>query len=250
MKKYSLLTVLLIIIINANGIAAQTDKMGIKDSPYLHPYSFNHHSPSGIRWDKLGINTGYIGGSSVLFMGVIYAFPVNISNWYDRTISLKNYWKHIQIKPAVDKDDWVINGLGHGLLGAYYYSSARSAGLSAWGSLLYTTFISTFAWEYGIEAIMEIPSLQDLILTPTVGAVLGEGFYAAKRSIVRNNYRVGSSRFFGCLFAFILDPLGELTDYATKEHFIFYNKVVPRAKKKVNMSLQMTSGGLYFSMNF
>jgi hypothetical protein len=225
----------------------------MKNSPYFHPYSFNRHSPSRIRWDKLGINTGWIGAFSLAFMGIIYAFPVNISNWYDRSISLKNYWEHVSTTPVVDRDGWLINGLGHGALGAFYYSSARDAGVNAWGSLMYTAFISTFAWEYGIEAIMEIPSVQDLIFTPAFGAVMGEGFYCLKRTIVHNNYYVGSSRFFGCFFAFILDPLGELTNYASKEHFIFHSKTAPlsqKVEKRLSTSMQLTHKGLHLEMKF
>jgi hypothetical protein len=72
--------------------------------------------------------------------------------------------------------------------------------------------MSTLFWEYGIEAFAEVPSTQDLILTPTLGSVFGEVFFVAKKSIIRNNKKVLSSRLLGTTSLFLLDPINTIVD--------------------------------------
>ncbi|MFZ2890098.1 DUF3943 domain-containing protein, partial [Sulfuricurvum sp.] len=52
---------------------------------------------------------------------------------------------------------------------------ARNDGLSIGESAAFSTLMSTFFWEYGYEAFAEVPSIQDLIFTPLVGSLFGEG---------------------------------------------------------------------------
>ena len=70
--------------------------------------------------------------------------------------------------------------------------------------------ISTLFWEYGIEAFNEIPSIQDLIITPLAGAVIGEAFYVLKRSIVAGGYTLFGSKFLGNVVAYLIDPVNEV----------------------------------------
>ena len=63
--------------------------------------------------------------------------------------------------------------------------------------MLYSTLVSNVGWEYGIEAFMERPSIQDMIITPVVGSLIGEGFYRAKRRLVDNDYCLFGSRVLG-----------------------------------------------------
>lgn len=90
---------------------------------------------------------------------------------------------------------------------------ARSQGLNVLGSLVYVTFISTCFWEYGIECINEVPSIQDLIITPLAGAVVGEAFYRAKRHIVANDYRLLGSPVLGNIVAVLIDPVNEVLGF-------------------------------------
>ena len=98
----------------------------------------------------------------------------------------------------------------HPYAGAVYYMGARSLGFNRLGSFLYCTAISTIFWEYGIEAFMEKPSIQDLILTPLSGILLGEVFYKLKRRIVSDGYRLWGSRVWGNIVAFLIDPVNEV----------------------------------------
>jgi hypothetical protein len=79
-----------------------------------------------------------------------------------------------------------------------------------WQSLLYCTCVSTIGWEFGIEAFMERPSIQDLFITPLVGSAIGEGFYCIKRYLVGHGYRLLGSPIIGNVVAFICDPINEV----------------------------------------
>jgi hypothetical protein len=89
---------------------------------------------------------------------------------------------------------------------------ARSRGANAPYSFLYSFVLSTFFWEYGVEAFAEVPSKQDLIITPVVGSILGEGFYLAKRNIVSNDYELLNSKFFGHFVLYLIDPITEVAN--------------------------------------
>ena len=56
---------------------------------------------------------------------------------------------------------------------------------------------------------MEVPSVQDLIITPVAGAVLGECFYKWKRKIVADGYEILGSHALGYVVAFVIDPVNE-----------------------------------------
>ncbi len=105
---------------------------------------------------------------------------------------------------------------------------ARSAGTGAGYSFLYSVALSTFFWEYGVEAFAERPSIQDLFVTPIVGSILGEGFYVAKRHIKENNNELWGSKIMGKTAMCLMDPITEFTDW------LFSSS----PEKKENMSFQ------------
>jgi hypothetical protein len=72
--------------------------------------------------------------------------------------------------------------------------------------------MSTFFWEYGIESYAEIPSIQDLIVTPILGSVVGEAFFYTKKSIVKHNKKVLNSKFLGITSLLIIDPFNTILD--------------------------------------
>ena len=74
----------------------------------------------------------------------------------------------------------------------------------------FSPIISNIGWEYGIEAFMERPSYQDLMITPLVGSSIGELFYRLKRNIVNNGYRLWGSSVAGNIVAFLIDPVNEV----------------------------------------
>lgn len=88
--------------------------------------------------------------------------------------------------------------------------AARSCGFNAWQSLLYCTLVSNVGWEFGIEAFMERPSMQDLFITPLVGSAIGECFYKLKRQIVSEGYTLAGSLVLGNIVVFLIDPVNEV----------------------------------------
>ena len=196
---------------------------------YDRPYSLTEN-----KVDKTLLleNTGGLVGLSVLTMGALYLAPSSFTNWDDddRKHPLSKWWDNVSRAPVWDKDDFFLNYVTHPYAGAVYYMGARSAGANAGYSFLYSFALSTFFWECGIEALAERPSIQDLIVTPVFGSLLGEGFYQAKRHIVDNNRELLGSRALGQTTIFLMDPLTEISE------FIFADK--PKEKQKFSFSSQ------------
>lgn len=188
---------------------------------YDQPYSLWENNPDK---KKLIRNTLSVFGFSFVAAGILYAMPESVSNWDKESMSVSSVfsdWKrNVTRGPVVDKDDWFLNYVTHPYSGALYYMGARSAGCNAAYSFVYSVLLSTFFWEYSIESVAEVPSVQDLIVTPIFGSLLGEVFYLAKREIVKNNYYLLNSRIIGITAAILMDPLNEIIDLCVGKHRI------------------------------
>lgn len=185
---------------------------GSRVSIYDMPYSLSGRS---YNWPRLWINTGVLLGAFGGTLLVLECLPEDATSWNRaelRNVPLGRRWHDHVIKegPEWDHDKFVFNYVLHPYAGAVYYMSARSCGFNAWQSLLYCSLISNVGWEYGIEAFMERPSYQDLIITPLVGSLIGEGFYKAKRYLVEHDYRLFGSPVLGNIVAFLVDPVNEV----------------------------------------
>ncbi|NDV97049.1 DUF3943 domain-containing protein [Dysgonomonas sp. 521] len=178
---------------------------------YDLPYSMTANYPN---YKRLALNSGVLYGAGFLALGVLYALPENATAWNKsetiHTPPFKRWWRNVKKGPVVDKDNFIFNYVLHPYGGAAYYMGARSQGFNILYSALYATGVSTIFWEYGIEAFMEIPSLQDLIITPIAGTLMGEGFYILKRHIVANDYRLFGSPVLGNIVAYLIDPVNEV----------------------------------------
>lgn len=143
-------------------------------------------------------------------MAFMYTLPENVTKWGpDSEIK---WHENVSRRPVIDKDDPLINYVGHPLSGAFYYTVARNLGYSKWQSFGYTVVMSTFFWEYGFEAMAERPSIQDLIITPTLGSLLGEVFFDREQKIIANGGRVNGSRTLGKIALFLLNPIGRFSE--------------------------------------
>ena len=131
-------------------------------------------------------------------MLILEALPEDATAWNkaanNRVPLFKRYVNHLKAGPVWDGDKFIFNYILHPYAGAAYYMSARSCGFNCFGSFMYSFCISTFFWEYGFEAFNEIPSVQDLVITPVVGSVMGECFYKLKRHIVSVGYFRGDQK--------------------------------------------------------
>lgn len=185
-------------------------------SPERSPYEVTLWNPQqGEDSDALWSQTWLMAGLGVGVAGFIALLPEEISNWErddDDDGLLKQWWDNVSDGPVWDNDVWYINYVGHPYFGGVYYQVARKAGYNQWNSFVYSTLMSTFYWEYGLEAFAETPSIQDLFITPIGGWIYGEWAYHKEQEIVANGGIVWGSKGWGNTMLFLLDPVGVIGD--------------------------------------
>lgn len=193
------------------GDLPESDVKITPTSIYALPYSRTLSVPD---WKRLWINTSVLGGAFVGTLLVLECLPEDATTWNRAELQkvplFKRWYEHvIKDGPEWDHDNPLFNYVLHPYAGAAYFMAARSCGFNFYQSLLYSSLVSTVGWEFGIEAFMERPSIQDLFITPLAGSIIGEGFYRLKRDIVENGYELFGSKFLGGLACFLLDPVNE-----------------------------------------
>ena len=198
-------------------------------------------------------------------VGVIALLPGNISNW-DKEQSIVNKWPENVVEgPVWDRDKTFLNLIGHPYFGGAYYQVARKSGYRQWDSFLYSTLMSTFYWEYGIESFAEAPSIQDLIITPVLGWVYGEWAFTTEMDIRANNDEVFGSSILGATALILLDPVDSLsvginnlfgkeiikagTGYVAVKNAAIASNGETENQIQFNIYLQLGDGGNYRSNN-
>lgn len=188
----------------------------LSGNPYPYP-------PAKRDFKKLGLNTSLFVATSVVCFGVLFMLPESVTQWDKQKMldeGITDKWKeNVAAGPVWDNDNFFFNYITHPYAGAVYYMTARSSGFKWYESFGYSAIMSTFFWEYGVEAFAEIPSWQDIIITPTVGLAFGEGFYYAKKSILKHDKRILKSKALGVTTLFLMDPFNTILDgagYKTK----------------------------------
>ena len=179
---------------------------------YDNPYQVSlFNSSNGEDSERLLSQTYSIFGLGVGVIGVLAMMPTEITNWETDDIELGKKWvDNVTAGPVWDRDDIVLNYLMHPYFGGVYYQSARKSGYRQWDAFIYSTVMSTFFWEYGIEAFAETPSLQDLVVTPVLGWAYGEWAYTTEQDIWADGGTVLGSEYLGNTALFFLDPVDSL----------------------------------------
>jgi hypothetical protein len=129
--------------------------------------------------DRAGLrrDTSFLLSYQVGTVVVLYMLPESVTNWTEEQrsdFSLNSWWQNVR-SPQWDSDDFYLNYVLHPYWGAAYYVRARERGFDERYSLWYA-FAMSSAFEFGVEALFEEPSIQDVIVTPVAGAILGEYF--------------------------------------------------------------------------
>ncbi|MGB5384648.1 MAG: DUF3943 domain-containing protein [Lutimonas sp.] len=183
---------------------------------------------------RLLYNTGVFIGGAVVTFGVLWVLPESVTNWDKdqmRKDGIFSRWReNVTAGPVWDNDDFFFNWIAHPWAGAVYYMASRGSGFNPWESFAYSTIMSTIFWEFGVEAFAEVPSWQDILITPTVGSVFGEVFFHWKGKIVRNDRRVLNSRFLGGTCLVVMDPFNEFLDAVgvkTKHNVQTFSAIMP-----------------------
>lgn len=174
------------------------------------PYRVSLFDPqSGEDKERLWSQTKLIVGLGFGVAGAISLLPEEISGWEGDGDSnlFGKWWDNVSEGPVWDKDDWWINYVGHPYFGGVYYQVARKSGYRQWDSFVYAALMSTFYWEYGLEAFAEVPSIQDLIVTPVVGSFYGEWAFQQEKRIRQRGGTVMGSKGLGSVSLFFLDPV-------------------------------------------
>mgnify|MGYP002868769618 CR=1 FL=1 len=145
-------------------------------------------------------NAGKFGKASANALGfnitmgtLLFLTPESFTNWEKekklRIESILNqYGESYSKPPVIDEDEWPTNYVGHPYQGSFYYNSLRSQDVSFWYSSLFCLG-NTLIWEYVWEAGFEQPSIQDLIVTPLAGVLLGEAIHIATNAMSKNGFR-------------------------------------------------------------
>ena len=167
-----------------------------KNFPSLDDWLYKDYIPLDVKLNdkldkkekKLFEDTMYLQVFMLGTVGFLYMLPPSITKWEEDPEDTRSIWEqwrdHVKEGPVWDEDDWAINYIGHPVSGAWYFMIARDDGYGFWESFGYSFIMSTFFWEYGYEAFAEIPSIQDLIFTPGIGAFMGEGFYILEKMLI------------------------------------------------------------------
>jgi hypothetical protein len=170
------------------------------------PVGYDFRDRKGLRRD-----TYYFLGYQVATIGILYVLPESISSWSDEQkdeYSLSTWWENVT-HPTWDEDDFFINYVMHPYWGAAYFVRARERGYTSGAAFWYSAMLST-VYEFGVEALFEEPSIQDLIVTPVFGSLLGGYFMRVRQDIetrsIARGYRSTKDKWLWVL----TDPLGAI----------------------------------------
>lgn len=155
-------------------------------------------------------DAAYFVGYQFIGVAILYVAPESISGWTDESKEDYSFqkWRDNVSNPVWDKDKWYVNYLAHPYWGGAYYIQARERGLDKTQSFLYSVLLSTL-WEYGVEAVAEPVSKQDLIVTPLLGYLVGEYLFAPWRQYIRD--QAGEIGWSDKIVLALTDPLGVLS---------------------------------------
>jgi hypothetical protein len=162
-------------------------------------------------------DTKYFLGYQFGAIAILYAMPESVSGWSSE--QKKGYsfdvWWEKTTHPENDSDDFYINYILHPYWGAAYFVRARERGYNNWQSFGYSALLSSL-YEFGIEALFEEPSKQDLWVTPVIGSMVGL-YFMHLRDNVRDRDAERGFRSTGDKWIWVLtDPLGSLNQQFDK----------------------------------
>jgi hypothetical protein len=162
----------------------------------------------GADWVGLTRDTAFLLGYQLAAVGAFYLLPESVSKWSseDKDEASASEWLSNVQQPRWDHDHWFVNYVGHSYVGAIYYMRARERGFDKAGSFVYAT-VASAAYEFGVEALFERPSYQDLIVTPVGGALVAILIFEPLRTSIKLK---AERRWYDELALFATDPLGVL----------------------------------------
>jgi hypothetical protein len=187
-----------------SGVGVE-DRVLVQDMPDVS--ASGNTVPSALRrdWGGIGRDTVFFLGYQMVAIGITYLLPESVSRWSEeqKDVTFERWWDNVQ-HPVWDEDLWYLNYIGHPYFGATYYIRARERGFGAFGAFWYAAFLSSL-YEFGVEALFEKPSYQDLIVTPVAGTLLGAFIFEPLRQRIKSKPEL---RWYDHLGLIVTDPLG------------------------------------------
>jgi hypothetical protein len=179
------------------------------EPPAERPYGYGRELDDTSPEDYPGLrkDAGYFFGYQFFIVGLLYVLPEEISAWTDEQkedYTVNKWWENVT-HPRWDPDEWYINYILHPYWGMTYYTRGRERGLSETGAFWYSFTLSSI-YEFGLEALFEPVSIQDMIFTPGLGSLLGWYFEDTRREIKSQS----SFSFWDQTVLILTDPLGSL----------------------------------------
>ena len=163
--------------------------------------------------DRAGLrrDSAYLLSYQIGAIVILYALPESISNWSEEqkeTYSLADWWENVR-NPTWDDDQFWLNYIAHPYWGAAYYVRARERGFDEQASFWYSVAMST-AFEFGAEALFEQPSIQDIIVTPVGGVIVGEYFMRVRARVAERVTPGEPMAFRDRAILWLTDPIGAI----------------------------------------
>jgi hypothetical protein len=199
------------------SLFASTASLGLETTVPLNsperiserPYGFGREPDDTSPADFPGLrhDASYFFGYQFFIVGILYVMPEEISAWTDEQkeeYTVSKWWKNVT-HPRWDPDEWYINYILHPYWGMTYYTRGRERGLSETEAFWFSFSLSAI-YEFGLEALFEPVSIQDLIFTPGVGSLLGWFVEDTRREIKSQS----SFSFWDKTILVLTDPLGSL----------------------------------------
>jgi hypothetical protein len=205
---------------------------------------------SGPDWAGLGRDTAFLIGYQLALTGVLYVLPEDITEWSEREKSRgADAWLDNVGHPEFDEDSWAMNYLFHPYWGASYYIRARERGFGEVFSFFYAAFASA-AYEFGVEAFFEKPSIQDLIVTPVAGALIGAFVFEPIRNRIKAKPSLAWYDHVGLIAT---DPIGALNSVFERllgiKSDIRVDLKVPRTTRSAERTGRLGGDGFGFEVS-
>ncbi|MFH0761672.1 MAG: DUF3943 domain-containing protein [Bacteroidota bacterium] len=145
-------------------------------------------NPEGI-WFKHADNMGkrFLYSQAIEWPSSVGAHIVLWIRQGPEEISLKTYRRTFTLPPVWDNDHWSWNYEVHPIMGSFSYLAYRNR-QAHWAEAIAGTAINSVIYEYLIAGGTQQPSWYDMMSTPILGSLLGEGIYQIKKLMLKDKY--------------------------------------------------------------
>lgn len=110
----------------------------------------------------------------------------NDTDW-SSIVTRNNYKRTFTLPPVWDRDSISWNYGVHPIMGTFSYLSWRNK-RAHWAVAIAGTAVNSAIYEYLIAGGTQRPSYNDMIVTPLLGSLAGEGFYQLKKRLLRDKH--------------------------------------------------------------